>query len=161
MSQQRISSRLNMYMINFAKKVQEKQLKVGEKTVGTAKMLAPTDTALYKNSLKVLESGVKNNVVTTEVGTRYKVANEEWSNVALGIFLEFGTGPKGQQHTTAKATELGAVYTTTGWTYFSERLDRYVYTEGMIPRPHLEPAARQHRETYLKEMRSIKGVRTT
>ena len=70
------------------------------------------------------------------------------TNVEHGVYVEFGTG---------KFAEKGGRQTP--WTYFSEKLQRFVRTEGMPAQPYLRPSADWLRSkasaTYARTLRRL------
>ena len=77
-----------------------------------------------------------------------------FSNLEYAIYVEFGTGPKGQENHAGISPHIKPVYSVTGWTYYNERLQKFISTTGQPARPFLYPALadnRQRYEKYIKE----------
>ena len=64
------------------------------------------------------------------------------------MYVEFGTGPRGQEAQHPMSGEVGWVYDVNGhgeegWTYFNDRDGQYHWTDGMPSRPFLYDTIRQ------------------
>lgn len=97
---------------------------------GEAQMLCPVDTGELSNSIKTrtrIEGG-------TLIGETY-TANDH------AIFVEMGTGPKGEANHAGVDPEMAAkvTYSPKGWTYKAKD-GSFRHTRGMPARPYLYPA---------------------
>ena len=79
------------------------------------------------------------------------------------IFVEMGTGPKGEAGVgSAKVSpkiRQNVTYSSEGWVYPTGETNdkgkpRFVYTEGMPPRPYLYPAYKAHERQVHKDVRA-------
>lgn len=93
-----------------------------------AKHNAPTDTGELANSI-IVQSEIDGNTVTGIVAaTAYHA-----------VFVEMGTGPKGQANHAGTAP-IPVAYRASGWVWYSEKHKQYYRTNGMPARPYLYPA---------------------
>lgn len=98
----------------------------------TAKALAPVDDGALRDSIEmeIMSGGMKAKVT---VGAEY------------AIYVEFGTG--------IYAAEGGG--RATPWTYYSDKLGRFVTTRGQRPQPYWEPAIDAGKRYFRTEMRRL------
>lgn len=98
----------------------------------TAKTLAPVDDGSLRDSIEmeVLSGGM---MAKVNVGAEY------------AVYVEFGTG--------IYAVEGNG--RSTPWTYYSDKLGRFVTTRGMEPQPFWEPAIDAGRRYFQREMRRL------
>jgi HK97 gp10 family phage protein len=89
-----------------------------------AKLNAPKDTGALRNSIKYTASQDEGVV---RVSSDY------------GVYVEFGTGPKGQADHAGIDPKARPSYAPKGWVYKGGD-DSLHYTEGMPARPYLYPA---------------------
>jgi len=117
-----------------------------------AAMLCPKDTGALANSIKTRITR-KTNAVIGEVyaGKRY------------AIYVEMGTGPKGERSHAGVDPERAAkvTYSPKGWVYPTKD-GEFRYTEGMPARPFLYPAFKSQQGKVYKKvanavMRSVTG----
>lgn len=101
---------------------------------GEAQMLCPKDTGALKNSIKT-RTRVEGDELVGEVyvGKKY------------GVFVEMGTGPKGEENHKGVNPEWLAktTYSPEGWVYPTGKDDpdeKFRYTLGQPARPFLYPA---------------------
>lgn len=133
-------------------KAVEAQRETAEQIAKDAKSLSPVRSGRYQSSIRVFNTEENNGVFKTFIGTDLAVGgtNKKWSNWALGIFLEHGTGPNGM------ATYAGPnspVFRDTPWWYFDTYLDQWVFTYGLYSRPHFYPALNQNISTYKRNIK--------
>lgn len=92
-----------------------------------------------------------------------------FTNKAYGVFVEFGTGPKGQQNHAGISPDVDPAYTQSPWWIHESQIDRetaemyrwfYIDTPdgrfyqctGMEAHPFMYPALKNNREEVLKGM---------
>lgn len=100
--------------------------------LSNAQALAPVDDGNLRDSMEVelMPNGLTAIVRVT-------------ANYA--IYVEYGTGIYAVEGNGRK----------TPWTYFSDKLGRFVTTEGMKPQPFWDPAIDRGRRHFRKEMRKL------
>ena len=137
---------------NLRARIADAQHRFAEMICEEVRENAPVDTGQYQNSIVVSPTGWQGNTCITRVYSDLLVGgdNEKWAKVPLGVFLEYGTGLKGEATNTQ---EHGFPYRQTAWTYYNERYDQWITTTGMIARPHFLPPMLLHRKEYTREMR--------
>lgn len=115
-----------------------------QKIAGAAKMLCPVDTGALQNSIKTRISMGKGGAMLGEVyvGKKY------------GIFVEMGTGPKGEKSHEGVNPEWAAevTYRPEGWVYPTGD-GEFRYTLGQPARPFLYPAYKSQKAEVQKEIR--------
>lgn len=97
-----------------------------------AKALAPVDDGALRDSIEV---SISNGGLTAEV-----TVGQFYS-----IFVEFGTGIYAKNGDGRQG----------GWTYYSDKLGRFVWTEGMKPSPFWFPSVEIGRRYFYSEMRKL------
>ena len=110
---------------------------------------APKDTGAYAKSIKVGKTKIEGKEISTEIFTDLVVGEGKWSTVPLGTWLEYGTGIVGQR---SNKIDHDFEYRQTPWVYFNERLNRFVFTEGMVARPHFYFALQKNIGLYEKKI---------
>ncbi len=113
--------------------------KEAEKLAGLARAGCPVDTGQTRNSIQAY---VEVHGEEIEGGAR--------SSDPVAVYLEMGTGPKGQASEHPMAGELGVTYSPDGWRYQSEKVAAmrgeeyipgetggWVYTEGQSAKAFL------------------------
>lgn len=88
---------------------------------------APFDTGRYASSIQKTDISLENGIMSVEIFTDL---DSGWNGVKLAEFLENGTGIYREDGTGRQ----------TPWVYWNDKLQRFVYTRGMKPRPHWRPA---------------------
>ena len=73
-----------------------------------------------------------------------KITGKVYTNQEYGVYVEFGTGKVGES--TNKNNNVNASYKQNGWTYYSDELGQFVYTEGMAARPYMYPALHDNKQ---------------
>lgn len=93
----------------------------------------------YENSLSVSPVREEQSVITSSVYSDLVVSNgSKWDGVPIGAFLEWGTGPLGEDTNTF---QHGYPYTTEApWDLHTEVQFDKIGTWGIAARPHLYPA---------------------
>lgn len=76
-----------------------------------------------------------------------ELRGEVYTNKEYAIYVEMGTGPRGEASHEGVSPELAAnvTYSPKGWTY-KTRDGEYRHTRGMPARPFLYPAVKAHEE---------------
>lgn len=100
-----------------------------------AKMKALEDTGELRNKI-FSESEIVDDTVEGHV-----VSGAEHS-----VYIEYGTGPKGQADHAGTAP-IDVSYRQSGWTYYDIKQNRFVYTEGRPATPFMFPAYMAHRDS--------------
>ena len=103
----------------------------GEIVRAEAQANCPVDTGELRRSITVEQA----DGTSVTVGT----------NLAYGIYVEFGTGSKGDSSVahTAKA----------GWVYYNEKTGSFVYTTGQAPQPFLVPALYSQKDAVIEAIK--------
>lgn len=73
-----------------------------------------------------------------------------FSNKEYALYVEMGTGPVGEANHSGISPDSKPMYTPHGWVYFSNELERFVYTKGQPARPFLYPALHDNRDKISK-----------
>ena len=103
-----------------------------------AKANAPVDTGQLRDSIEPYGEAHK---AKSDGST---VSGAAGTNVEHGPYVELGTGPVGES-TAVNGKYSGPVsYTQKGWTYYDEKLQRFVHTRGQPAQPYLYPAYEAH-----------------
>lgn len=111
-------------------------LKAGlSETVAWAKNAVQEDTGQLRNSI---------------ISTAERQGNEIYGKAVAGashaVYVEMGTGPKGQASDGGKAP-IGATYTTHGWVYRDPKTGNFYYTYGQPANPFMYPAYKATKDT--------------
>lgn len=111
--------------------------------------LAPEDTGTYKSSIKIspVEHQSRNHTIKI-----YTDLNSGWNNVPLGCLLEWGTGPRGEE---TNSFDHGYPYRTTPWLYYNEKYNKWIFTYGMIARPHFYPGLYLNEKYFNQKIKEV------
>lgn len=95
------------------------------------------------------------NSITTQVDvSEDSVEAQVLETKDFGIFIEMGTGPRGEAKHEGVSPELlaGTTYRSDAWTYYDEKHEQFVRTEGQPARPYMYPAYLANREDVQREV---------
>ncbi|NLZ95787.1 MAG: HK97 gp10 family phage protein [Bacteroidales bacterium] len=125
-------NKLNKLVDGADSGLQKGLLEGGELVRSDAVMNVPVDSGELRESI-VVELLDKTAVAITATAEH-------------GIYVEFGTGSKGDSsvsHTTKK-----------GWVYFNENTNSFVYTTGQAPQPFLVPALFNQKDAVIQAIKN-------
>lgn len=108
-----------------------------------AKMRVPVDTGELQNSIDY-------NVDKTAEGFIGKV----FTNKEHGLYVELGTGPKGEASHIGISPEIKPIYSPSGWVYYDTDKQKFIFTNGQPARPFMYPALHDNREKISKFIQS-------
>ena len=120
-----LNERAEQIVENIAKGVAE----AGELVKGAAKDLAPVKSGALRDSITSVADGN-----TSIVGT----------NIEYGIYVEFGTGSKGDPSVPHTSKEK--------WTYCSD--GQFYTTSGQPPQPYLVPALKNNEDKIIETIKN-------
>lgn len=108
-----------------------------------AKMRVPVDTGELQNSIDY-------NVDISAKGFIGKV----FTNKEHGLYVELGTGPKGEASHIGISPEIKPIYSPSGWVYYDVDKQKFIFTNGQPARPFMYPALHENREKISKFIQS-------
>lgn len=108
-----------------------------------AKMRVPVDTGELQNSIDY-------NVDISAKGFTGKV----FTNKEHGLYVELGTGPKGEANHSGISPEVKPIYSPSGWVYYDTDKQKFIFTNGQPARPFMYPALHENREKISKFIQS-------
>lgn len=102
-----------------------------KRSVAVAKELAPKDMGQLRNSITSYTEANGDTIEGTIIaGAKY------------AVYVEMGTGPKGNASHAGISPDAKPIYTTKGWTYHHPKRG-FIYTLGHPAQPYLYPAYQQ------------------
>lgn len=107
---------------------------------------APINTGNYVSSIKIYPTEMKDNKISTFIGSDMKVKTKDGKSYLLGELLEYGTNP----HAIPNAFNWGEIYG-----YDSKMYERTLdpnWHPGTISQPHFKPSLQKNEETYLENI---------
>lgn len=107
---------------------------------GQAKSLAPVDTGGLAGSIRM-------EVKKTPMGYQGRVH----TNLEYAMYVEFGTGVKGNGTYPYKLEGVNLTYKDKGWCYWSDKEDKWIYTKGQVAQPYMYPALKNN-EKYIEKL---------
>lgn len=107
-----------------------------------ARMRVPVDTGELQNSIDY-------DIEETDKGYVGKV----FSNKEHAIYVELGTGPKGEANHSGISPKIKPIYSPSGWVYYDEDKQKFIFTKGQPARPFMYPALHDNREKISKFIR--------
>lgn len=102
--------------------------------------LAPKDTGRYADSIKVGETIVSRNKITTEIYTDATVISSNGTEYNLGYLLETGTSP----HLIEPVNSNVLHFLINGQDVYAKRVNH----PGTVAQPHFEPALKANEHRY-------------
>lgn len=108
-----------------------------------AKMRVPVDTGELQNSIDY-------NVDISAKGFTGKV----FTNKEHGLYVELGTGSKGEASHIGISPEIKPIYSPSGWVYYDVDKQKFIFTNGQPARPFMYPALHDNREKISKFIQS-------
>lgn len=104
-----------------------------------AKMRVPVDTGELQNSIDY------NVDISAKCFTGKVFTNKEH-----GLYVELGTGPKGEASHIGISPEIKPIYSPSGWVYYDTDKQKFIFTNGQPARPFMYPALHDNREKISK-----------
>lgn len=136
--------KLNELPAGIEKEVAKQVKREGKAVQANAKVLCPVLTGELRQSIKE----------KTEFDNS-KVRSTVFTNKKHAPYVEFGTGPIGQENHDGISPEVNPVYTQKGWSYFDEELNVWIHTKGQPAQPYMYPALKNYEE---RATSNIKGA---
>lgn len=131
--------KLNNISEAMRREIIEKAVRKGIQTVrAEAVLMCPVDTGELRTSIKT------NVEVSSDTAFGIVYTNKEYAP-----YVEFGTGPAGQENHSEISPEVSPEYRQNGWSYKDED-GNWVYTNGQPAQPFLYPALKNN-ETHVKK----------
>ena len=114
---------------------------------GQAGALAPADTGLLRESIhmQVKDTGAE-------------LQGRVYTNCEYAVYVEMGTGIKGNGTYPYKIEGFTPEYKNKGWAYYDEDKGEWIYTKGQKAQPYMYPALKQNEKTIKKILKE--GVHT-
>ena len=81
-----------------------------------------------------------------------------YTNCEYAMYVEFGTGVKGNGTYPYKIEGLTLDYKPKGWAYYDEDKGEWIYTKGQKAQPYMYPALKTHKKTIKQIFKD--GVKT-
>jgi HK97 gp10 family phage protein len=82
---------------------------------------------------------LRDSIFSETEGTEYGARGTCWTNKEYATYVEFGTGPVGQENHDGIAPDVPVAYTQSPWVY-QDADGNYHYTAGQPARPYMYPA---------------------
>lgn len=117
-----------------------------------ARMNCPEDTGELRSKIDCTTKRIANHV-----------RGELVSSAEHAVFVEMGTGPKGEAGVGAAQVSpqirKNVTYSNSGWVFPTGKTNErgkpeFAYTEGMPPRPYLYPAYKRHEKKIISDVRA-------
>lgn len=122
--------------------ITKKAVAKGCQTVrGAAVMLCP-----------VKDGDLRESIMTKVEEKDGKVTGTVYTNKEYAPYVEFGTGPKGQEDHDGISPNVTPSYREKGWSYIDEETDKRVYTRGQAAQPFMYPALKDNEDKVIKEI---------
>lgn len=129
----------------------EMKTEILEKAVGQgtqivrreAVLLCPVDTGELRQSIKtsVEAAGDEVNGIT-------------YTNKEYAAYVEFGTGPKGEERHSGISPDITPSYTQQGWSYKNDD-GEWIYTNGQPAQPFMYPALKNNEDKVTKRVKEV------
>lgn len=129
---------------NIVDEVIKSQRETAEIICDDVKRLAPKKTGEYANSIKVSDTTVNGNTITTKIYTDATVISSSGNEYNLGYLLETGTSPHLIEPVNSKVLH----FQINGEDIFTKRVNH----PGTIAQPHFIPALEMNKLVYKKKI---------
>lgn len=116
-----------------------------KKLVDAARALAPVDTGQLRNSISS-EARIEGD----------RVIGKAEAKAEHAVYVEFGTGPRGEAHHEGTAP-FDVVYRTKGWSYEDPETKERIWTMGQAAQPFMYPAFLATRDAVYQDV--ARGVK--
>ena len=103
---------------------------------GQAKALSPVDTG-----------GLAGSIHMQVKDTGKELQGRVYTNCEYSIYVEMGTGVKGNGTYPYKIEGFTPKYKDKGWAYYDEDKGEWIYTKGQKAQPYMYPALNMHKKT--------------
>lgn len=140
--------KLNNLPSGITKEVAKQVKREGKAVQANAKLLCPVQTGELRQSIKEKSELLEDDSVRSTVFTNKKYA----------AYVEFGTGPVGQENHEGISPEVNPAYTQKGWSYFDEEREQFIHTRGQPAQPYLYPALKNYEKTATKNIKNAVKV---
>ena len=119
---------------------QEMRTSITSRAIGKAVQIVRAEAVLLCPVDKgELRQSIKTNVENTSEG----VAGAVYTNKFYAPYVEFGTGPTGQENHSGISPEITPVYSQQGWSYKDDD-GNWIYTNGQAAQPFMYPALKNN-----------------
>lgn len=136
-----LERKLNSISDGMKRAIIEKAVRKGMQTVrAEAVLLCPVDTGELRSSIKT------NIEFSTDT-----VSGIVYTNKDYAPYVEFGTGPTGEENHSGISPEVTPSYSQHGWSYKDED-GNWIYTNGQPAQPFLYPALKNNEEDVKKQI---------
>ena len=106
--------------------------KAAQRVRAEAVLLCPVDKGELRQSIK-----------TSVEASGYEVTGTTYTNKEYASYVEFGTGPMGQENHSGISTEITPTYSAQGWSYKDDN-GEWIYTNGQAAQPFMYPALKNN-----------------
>ena len=79
--------------------------------------------------------------------TGKEIQGRVYTNCEYAMYVEFGTGIKGNGTYPYKIEGVTLTYKPKGWAYYDEDKGEWIYTKGQKAQPYMYPALNMHKKT--------------
>lgn len=134
-------------MIKNLDKLQRKLTKL--KDIETKKVIEKASGYVRDEARKLVpvdEGQLKQSISYKVVSENKKHTGIVFTNLEYAPYVEFGTGPKGQENHKGISPEITPKYSLKGWSYFDDKTGKFIYTKGQKAQPFLYPALHKNRK---------------
>lgn len=97
-----------------------------------AVLMCPVNSGELRNSIKTMTEKASN-----------EVNGYVYTNKSYAPYVEFGTGPTGQENHSGISPEITPVYSAQGWSYKDDD-GNWIYTNGQAAQPFMYPALKNN-----------------
>ncbi len=136
--------KLNIISSKMQTEIVEKAIAQGVQIVRReAVLLCPVDTGELRQSIKtsVETAGDEVNGIT-------------YTNKEYAAYVEFGTGPKGEENHSGISPKITPSYTKHGWSYKNDA-GEWIYTNGQPAQPFMYPALKNNEDKVKKRVKEV------
>lgn len=139
-----LSFKLDKVKKNMIKNLVEAQRETAEEIRKDVKTLAPKKTGKYSNSIKIDDTQIEKNKITTKIYTDSVVISSKGTHYNLGYLLETGTSPHLIEPVFAKVLH----FQINGEDIFAKRVNH----PGTVAQPHFKPALNMNKLVYKQKI---------
>lgn len=147
----RLSVDMSHFSNNLIQKIAEKEELVAKKVHRDIVSGAPVRTGKYKDSIILEPTKIFKDRIVTSISSDLMVGGNspKWKFYRLAVFIEHGTGPKGQSSYNGRHSP---VYRQTPWAYYDDYLGQLIYTYGLSATMHWQKGLDANTEFFKEQI---------
>jgi HK97 gp10 family phage protein len=101
----------------------------------------------------VNQGELRNSIMSTAQKTEYGAIGKVFTNKDYASYVEFGTGPTGQENHDGISPDVNVTYSQRGWSYVDTDTGEWIFTNGQAAQPYMYPALKNNEQKVTRDIR--------